>query len=127
MGHRTHIPTSESRENFRQRLARARRDLYNFMNDRCGLVNRANPCRCAKKTRGFIQAGYVDPEKLLFARARIEQIREVARTRAADLTTLDAQYAEVFRRHPFHPSRDLVPSLRQLLAGPEFRRATGSP
>jgi len=116
-----------SRENFRQRLARARRDLYNFMNDRCGLVNRANPCRCAKKTRGFIQAGYVDPEKLLFARARIEQIREVARTRAADLTTLDAQYAEVFRRHPFHPSRDLVPSLRQLLAGPEFRRATGSP
>src|SRR5438128_6813156 len=116
-----------SPENFRQRLARARRDLYNFMNDRCGLVNRANPCRCAKKTRGFIQAGYVDPEKLLFARARIEQIREVARTRAADLTTLDAQYAEVFRRHPFHPSRDLVPSLRQLLAGPEFRRATGSP
>jgi len=36
-------------ENFRQRLARARRDLRNFMNDKCGLVNRANPCRCAKK------------------------------------------------------------------------------
>src|SRR5215471_5591698 len=45
-------------ENFRQRLARARRDLRNFMNDKCGLVNQANPCRCAKKTRGFIQAGY---------------------------------------------------------------------
>jgi hypothetical protein len=37
-----------SRENFRQRLARARRDLHRFMNDECGLVNRANPCRCAK-------------------------------------------------------------------------------
>src|SRR5262249_14095221 len=48
-------------DNFRQRLARARRDLHSFMNDKCGLVNRANPCRCAKKTRGFIQAGYVDP------------------------------------------------------------------
>lgn len=44
-----------SRENFRQRLARARRDLHNFMNDKCGLVNRANSCRCAKKTRGFMQ------------------------------------------------------------------------
>ena len=41
------------------------------MNDRCGLVNRSNPCRCAKKTRGFMQAGYVDPESLLFARERI--------------------------------------------------------
>jgi hypothetical protein len=51
-----------SRENFRQQLARARRDLHSFMNDRCGLVNRSNPCRCAKKTRGFMQAGYVDPE-----------------------------------------------------------------
>src|SRR5262245_10972264 len=51
-----------SRENFRQRVARARRDLHSFMNDRCGLVNRTNPCRCANKTRGFIQAGYVDPE-----------------------------------------------------------------
>ncbi len=59
-----------SRDNFRQRLGRARRDLHNFMNDKCGLVNPANPCRCAKKTRGFIQAGHVDPQRLLFARAR---------------------------------------------------------
>src|SRR5439155_14836307 len=38
-----------SPENFRQRLARARRDLNSFMHDKCGLVNSANPCRCAKK------------------------------------------------------------------------------
>ena len=50
-----------SSENFRQRLARARRDLHNFMNDKCGLVNSANPCRCAKKTRGFIEAGHGAP------------------------------------------------------------------
>src|ERR1700750_1903915 len=56
-------------DNFRQRLARARRDLRNFMNDKCGLVNQANPCRCAKKTRAFIQAGYGDTENFLFVRA----------------------------------------------------------
>ena len=28
-----------SPDNFRQRLARARRELRNFMNDKCGLVN----------------------------------------------------------------------------------------
>jgi RNA polymerase sigma factor (sigma-70 family) len=65
-------------QNFRQRLARARRDLRNFMNDKCGLVNHANPCSCAKKTRGFIQAGYVDPDNLLFQRERICAVREAA-------------------------------------------------
>jgi len=57
-------------ENFRQKLSRARRDLHNFMNDKCGLVNKANPCRCAKKTRAFMKAGYVDPQNRLFARSR---------------------------------------------------------
>ena len=49
----------------RQRLARARRDLHSFMNDQCGLVNKRNPCRCPKKTRGFIEHGHVDPHQLL--------------------------------------------------------------
>src|SRR6058998_4011339 len=116
-----------SRDNFRQRLARARRDLHSFMNDKCGLVDPANPCRCEKKTRGFIQAGYVDPESLLFARERVEQVHEVARTRVQALTTLDAQYAAVFRRHPFHQPRDLLLALRRLLAGPDFSQATDPP
>jgi len=62
-----------SADNFRQRLSRARRELHSFMNDKCGLVNPANPCRCAKKTRGFMQAGYVDPAKLLFATSSSKQ------------------------------------------------------
>ncbi len=56
-----------SRANFRQKLSRARRDLHHFMQNQCGLINKANPCRCAKKTRAFMKAGYVDPENLLFA------------------------------------------------------------
>src|SRR3989449_3223997 len=76
-------------DNFRQRLARARRDLRNFMNDKCGLVNQANPCRCAKKTRGFIQAGYADPEDLLFVRERICEVREAAPKTYQTIKTLD--------------------------------------
>jgi RNA polymerase sigma factor (sigma-70 family) len=115
-----------TRDTFRQRLARARRDLHNFMNDKCGLVDPANPCRCAKKTRGFIQAGYVDPHKLLFARERVRQVRQVVRAVADALTTLDDRCADVFRQHPFHEPPDLVPALRRLLAIPEFTRATGT-
>jgi RNA polymerase sigma factor (sigma-70 family) len=113
-----------SRDNFRQRLARARHDLHNFMNDKCGLVDQANPCRCAKKTRGFIQAGYVDPSNLLFARARIRQVQEVVPQTYEALTTLDAQCARVFREHPFYKAPDIVPALRRLLSTEEFRRVT---
>jgi RNA polymerase sigma factor (sigma-70 family) len=96
-----------SAENFRQRLSRARRDLHSFMNDKCGLVNPANPCRCAKKTRGFIQAGYVDPANLLFAPARVKQVRQEVLGTARVVATLDEQCARVFREHPTYEPRDL--------------------
>src|SRR6266542_2918632 len=63
-----------SRDSFRQKLARARRDLHSFMQGQCGLVNSANPCRCAKKTQAFIKAGYLDPQRLLFARAHMTRV-----------------------------------------------------
>lgn len=113
-----------SRENFRQRLARARRDLHTFMNEKCGLVNQANPCRCARKTQAFIRCGHVDPTNLLFARDRVQQVRDVAPAKADALVTLDAQCADIFRQHPFAEPQDLVPALRALIESAEFRRAT---
>src|ERR1700752_137506 len=104
-------------DNFRQRLARARRDLRNFMSDKCGLGNQANPCRCAKKTRGFIQAGYVDPENLLFVRERIGEVREAAPKVHEALSTLDEKCAEIFRGHPFYKAPDLAAIPRPLGAG----------
>jgi len=105
-------------ENFRQRLARARRDLRNFMNDKCGLVNPANPCRCAKKTRGFIQAGHVDPENLLFVRERICKVREAAPKTYQTIKTLDDKCAEIYRGHPFYRPPDLVQMVRKLVLSP---------
>lgn len=110
-----------SRDNFRQRLARARRDLQNFMQDKCGLVNTANPCRCAKKTRGFIKAGHIDPSNLRFARERVTHVRDVAARVTAEITGLDEAYAEVYRDHPFQNSPDFVAALRELMNQPEFR------
>lgn len=112
-----------SRENFRQRLARARRDLQNFMQDKCGLVNTANPCRCARKTRGFIAAGHIDPNNLRFARERVTYVREVATRVSTEIAGLDAAYAEIFRDHPFHKSPDFVAAIRGLTSRPEFRSA----
>src|SRR5215469_14602187 len=85
-------------ENFRQRLVRARRDLRNFMNDKCGLVNQTNPCRCAKKTRGFIEAGHVDPKNLLFVRDRICEVKEASPKIYQTIKTMDEKYADIYRR-----------------------------
>jgi RNA polymerase sigma factor (sigma-70 family) len=113
-----------SPENFRQRLARARRDLRNFMNDKCGLVNPANPCRCAKKTRGFIVAGHVDPENLLFVRERICEVREAAPKAYETIKTLDDKCADIYRRHPFYKPPDHGQMLRRLVENLDLTLAT---
>jgi hypothetical protein len=71
-----------------------------------------------------MQAGYVDPKHLVFARARLEQVREVVPTASKALATLDEQYAALYRQHPFYASPDLVQALRRLVDSPEFRRVT---
>lgn len=103
-------------DNFRQSLARARRDLYQFMQGQCGLVNTNNPCRCPKKTKGFIVAGHVDPGHLLFAPLRMRQIAEVAEETVRIIeNTMDEHYAAIFRGHPFLQPKNEVDWLRQLL------------
>ena len=110
-----------SRQNFRQKLARARRDLHNFLHDQCGLVNKANPCRCAKKTQGFMKAGYVDPQNLLFAGRHVTRVRDVAEKKCDDLDALDEAYAELHRDHPFHEPADFVASLKALINRTDFQ------
>jgi RNA polymerase sigma factor (sigma-70 family) len=108
---------SISRDNFRQRLSRARKDLYQFMNKKCGLVNKNNPCRCEKKTKSFIKAGWVDEQNLKFNSSYVQRIQEVAPEKANDLEDLiDNQYADQFRSTPFqekpHHER-VIPMLLQ--------------
>lgn len=110
-----------SRDNFRQKLSRARRDLQNFMQDKCGLVNTDNPCRCAKKTRGFITAGHIDPNNLRFAQERVTRVRDIAELVSDAITELDAAYAEVYRDHPFQNSPDFVAAMTELVNRSEFR------
>jgi len=116
-----------SRDNFRQKLSRARRDLHSFMQGQCGLVNEANPCRCAKKTRAFMDAGFVDPENLLFAKDHVARVREVAPKVHGQLNELDEAYADIHRSHPFQPSPDFVQALRDLVGDPRFRSVLEPP
>jgi RNA polymerase sigma factor (sigma-70 family) len=109
-----------SPDNFRQLLSRARRDLYQFMQNKCGLINSANPCRCAKKTRGFMQMGFLDPDNLQFTKTRLASINEVAPDRLSELESLDRQHGELFREHAFLAPPNIASRLRELIKQSNF-------
>jgi hypothetical protein len=87
--------------NFRIRLHRARTDLYSWMNERCGLVNAANPCRCRKKTLGYVKLGVVNPERHVFNTDYVVRIQSLTRSDAASTMALvDDLHEKVFLGHP---------------------------
>jgi RNA polymerase sigma factor (sigma-70 family) len=111
-------------DNFRQCLARARRDLHSFMNNQCGLVNTSNPCRCPKKTRGFIEHGHVDPHRLLFVPEHIKRVRDVAVEAVREIEDLvEQQHAAIYREHPFLRPADEIQWLKRILQREDVRGA----
>lgn len=110
----------ESAANFRQLLSRARRDLYQFMNGKCGLVNEANPCRCARKAGGFMKNGWLDPQNLQFSKDRLAAVRDIAPDRLDELQALDRQHAELYRQQPFFAGPDFARRLREILTQSGF-------
>ncbi len=111
-----------TRQNFRQRLARSRRQLYEFMRGKCGLVDSANPCRCARKTRGAIREGIVDPKSLRFVDSHVTRIERDAKERSREFRHLvGAGYAHLFRDQNQKEPPDLVARLRAIVADRRFR------
>ena len=103
-----------SRSNFRQLLARARRQLYGFMGGRCGLIASGNPCRCARKTRAFVRDGIVDPARMVFTGPHVERAKaNAARGEAA----VEELAAAIYREHPSFTPPDLAARVRVAAEG----------
>jgi len=102
--------------NFRQILSRARRDLYEYLRGNCSLVNAESHCKCAKKTRAFVQAGFVDPQKLEFTKVHLHKVREVADARADELQDAYMKVgAAVYRDHPFYEPAEQAAMLQRVV------------
>lgn len=112
-----------SRSNFRVKLHRARQQLYNFMNDKCGLINKQNACRCARKTAGFVRLGYVDPVRKVFQQNRIADIARVVQGKVNDFAgPVTRQYQQLYQAHPFQSSPDQLAFVKQLMTSTTMRR-----
>lgn len=111
-----------SKDNFRQKLSRSRRDLYNFMNDKCGLIDEKNSCHCAKKTKVLIDSGYVNPDKLKFNRNYYYNVESAAGEKLKGLDNyVNTLCQSKFTEHPFQKSPDFVFELKKMINSSDFK------
>jgi RNA polymerase sigma factor (sigma-70 family) len=111
-----------SPENFRQKLSRARKQLRNFMDERCGLMNKQNPCSCTRKTRAAIEAGFVDPHHLRFYTNYVQRVKAIVLEKSHQVDqALDLQTQNLFQDHPFQESPNYVRILKRMLARKEIQ------
>jgi len=111
-----------TRDNFRQRLSRARKQISNFMHSKCGLIDKNNPCRCEKKTKALIDSGYVNPKNLLFNVNYVYSVENAAKEKAERFDEImDERSQKLFRENPFQEPPDFTKSLKELIENKEFR------
>ena len=104
-------------DNFRQRLTRVRKNLHHFMNNNCGLVNKQNTCRCYKKTKGFIELGWVNPQNLQFNVAHRRKIYQLSKDKAKQLNDrLDNAYSSLYSDCPFVEDIDEKKLIKTILS-----------
>jgi RNA polymerase sigma factor (sigma-70 family) len=113
-------------DNARQRLARARQQLHQFLTGRCGLLDENGTCHCARKTQGFIRQGIVDPARLRFTQVHLDRTKEEAIVGSRALQGFVEQaYASLLRSQPTPEPADFAGILREMLSRPEVRRTLG--
>ena len=90
-----------SKQNFRVKLSRARKELHNYMEYRCGLINKSNPCRCVKKAKSALKMGVLNENNLILKPSYLKKIGDfVTENQDVMRETIDQKYVEVFRDHP---------------------------
>jgi RNA polymerase sigma factor (sigma-70 family) len=110
-----------TREAFRQRLSRGRKQIQNFMTKKCSLIHPKNPCTCNKLIPLEIKIKFLDPENLRFANhrcyarqnhsvdSRLQELDEVKRL------------AVLFRSHPDYAAPGtFVESVKELVESGKF-------
>ena len=108
---------------FRKRLERARVQIVEFMQTRCGLANARNACRCRRRLKQAVELKRVDRQNLLFGHdpenamafsevlVNIRQLEETQRAVA------------LFRSHPEYAVPNFTIAVRDLLNSSGVARA----
>jgi RNA polymerase sigma factor (sigma-70 family) len=99
------------RDAFRQRVSRARRTIRSVIDNRCGLVDPANPCRCGRQIASGMAAGVIDGKRLPLARHTRQEPRVWIEPVAKQLDAIDV-IGELYRFDRFAAPAELWDDLQ---------------
>lgn len=109
--------------NFRKKLSRTRQDLYQWMNNKCGLVNTNNPCRCRNKTKKLIEAGEVNPENKKWLSGYKDRIEAHTKSNIENFgTAKEDVYQSIFQKHPFKTNLKANDIYNEILNNKDFSK-----
>ena len=115
-----------SKENFRVKLSRARTELHNYMEYRCGLIKASNPCRCVKKAKVAVEKGIINTENRLFKLEYTDEIRIFVEENLEDyremVDKVDKEYIDIYRKHPVRSEFDSSELTEKILEDEEVKR-----
>ncbi len=79
-------------------------------------MNPANPCRCAKKTKGLIQEGKIDLREKTFTTQTLQEVQNLAPEANGQLDVLmEGKYLQFFMQQPYEQTGAAGPLLDTLL------------
>ncbi len=111
-----------SKANYRMKLSKARKDLINFMQQKCGLVDKANPCRCHKKVTLSLESGLINAKELLHSGKAYSSFRQQLRSDANYLVEeSEVKYMEWHRGNSYRTHFEKKNFLLQLLQDAEWK------
>jgi len=111
-----------SKDNFRKKLSNARKNLHSFMLNKCGLVNKNNPCRCHKKVTVALEHGMIDAKQLLFNQAQFSTFKKELEPDANYLVEQSEElYTALHRDHSYKTQFDKKNFLELILESPSWR------
>ena len=112
-----------SKSNFRQRLTRARKDMANYMENKCGLVNPKNPCRCHKKVTFALENKIIDSRHLLFNRKEYVDFHHEVIVPNVEKTKnlIEDQYEHHLRNLPFKKDFDKKSVIDEVISDHKFK------
>jgi RNA polymerase sigma factor (sigma-70 family) len=112
-----------SKDNFRKKLSRTRKEFHAFMNKQCGLVKLENPCRCSKKAKAMEAAGKMQTNARLFDPQYSTTIAKYASEVADEVADIvDKKYIDFFQKHPTKEDFDADTIVAELLNDPDLHR-----
>ena len=112
-----------TKDNFRKKLSRTRKEFHAFMNKQCGLVNLDNPCRCSKKAKAMEAAGIMQTDKKLFDPKFSATIAEYADKVADEVADkVDRKYIKFFQDHPTKKALNKESIIRELVNDSNYNK-----